>query len=139
MAVKAISALALAFAAASAVVLADERAVTPFDKGVSSFDYKRAWPIKASVLTPDPVVGDQEYWEHWVYSSAFANRFQGLNPANQPSDLGDGVYAFVFRTYKRQILQWPALFQCDYDIYFDSKIAIPLSERDRPDYKPSKG
>jgi len=100
--------------------------------------YKRAWPSQVPVLKPDPVLGETKVWETWVYDKGFAGRFEGFDPQNANPELSPGVHAIVFRTYKRKIFdQVPDMFVCEYSIYFDSRVRIPLSERDdRHTYPP---
>jgi hypothetical protein len=90
------------------------------------------WPTKVPVLTPDPILGNEQVWEYWTYNEAFAKRFDGFHPDLADKNLSAGVYAIVFRTYKRRTYADLDLYHCQYDIYFDETVRIPLSSREVP-------
>lgn len=93
--------------------------------------YVTAWPKQVPVLAPDPVLGYAKLWEYWVYDKSFAERFKGFDPTKADPELNPGVHAMVFRAYKEKGLNpVPEMFACEYEIYFDSRVQIPLSERD---------
>jgi hypothetical protein len=101
--------------------------------------YVTAWPRQVEVLQPDPVLGDKPYFEHWVYSRAFAERFRGttdgqtFTPEQADPELeGRKLYALVLRIYK--INQWagvdkdyPKQYTCEIEMYFNDTIPVPLS------------
>lgn len=96
--------------------------------------YVKAWPKQVAVEKPDPVLGDKPYWEFWVYSEAFAKRFKGFPPEGANPELKGGVHAMVAWIFK--LNQWsgvnpnyPEQYVCHIDVYFDSSIKLPLSER----------
>lgn len=99
-------------------------------------DYVKAWPKQVAVEKPDPVLGDKPYWEFWVYSKAFAKRFKGFPPEGADPELKGGVHAMVARIFKSN--RWsgvnpnyPEQYAYEMDVYFDSSIKLPLSERPR--------
>lgn len=101
--------------------------------------YVKAWPKQVAVEKPDPVLGDKPYWEFWVYSKTFAKRFKGFPPEGADPELKGGVHAMVARIFKSN--RWsgvnpnyPEQYAYEMDVYFDSSIKLPLSERPR---KPS--
>lgn len=102
-------------------------------------DYVTAWPRQVPIGQPDPVLGDRLYWEHWVYSEAFAKRFAGTTDGKRFSvegadpELKGKLYALVLRIYK--INQWagtqddyPKQYTCEIDVYFDANIELALQE-----------
>lgn len=92
-----------------------------------------AWPSDVAVLKPDPVMGEAKFWEHWVYDKSFAERFRNLDAAKASSEMAPGVRAIIFRTYKEHIFDRnPDMFRCEYEVYFDSRVRIPLGDRDAP-------
>ena len=89
-----------------------------------------------AVEKPDPVLGDKPYWEFWVYSEAFAKRFKGFPLEGADPELKGEVHAIVTRIFKHN--RWismnrnyPEQYTYEMDIYFDSSIKLPLSERPR--------
>jgi hypothetical protein len=97
-------------------------------------DYVKAWPKQVAVEKPDPVLGDKPYWEFWVYSESFAKRFKGFSLEGADPELKGGVHAMVAWIFK--LNQWsgvnpnyPKQYVCHLDVYFDSSIKLPLSER----------
>lgn len=99
-------------------------------------DYVTAWPKQVAVEKPDPVLGDKPYWEFWVYSEAFAKRFKGFPPEGADPELKGGVHAMVARIFKSN--RWsgvnpsyPEQYAYEMDVYFDSSIRLPLSEKPR--------
>ncbi|MDD5242092.1 MAG: hypothetical protein PHG47_10315 [Sulfuricella sp.] len=97
-------------------------------------DYVKAWPKQVAVEKPDPVLGDKPYWEFWVYSEAFAKRFKGFPPEGADPELKGGVHAMVARILKLNLWSgvnpnYPEQYTCHLDVYFDSSIKLPLSER----------
>jgi hypothetical protein len=118
---------------ASAAWLSGALHAQSLPEGVSSLDYRRAWPTRAAVLEPDPVLGKERFWEGWVYSKAFAERFHGFDPAHAEPDMNPDVHAIVFRTYKEKVFDYrPEMFRCEYEIYFDARVHIPLGDLDAP-------
>ncbi len=100
-------------------------------------DYVTAWPKQVLVEKPDPVLGDKSFWEHWVYSEDFAKRFKGFPVEKADPELQDGIKAMALRIFKRNFWQelnprYPEQYACEIDVYFDSSIALPLSESGRP-------
>lgn len=97
-------------------------------------DYVKAWPKQVAVEKPDPVLGDKPYWEFWVYSEAFAKRFKEFPPEGADPELKGGVHAMVARIFKSNLWSgvnpnYPEQYACQMDVYFDSSIKLPLSER----------
>jgi hypothetical protein len=95
-------------------------------------EYVTAWPRKVGVATPDPVLGDKPFQEIWAYNKEFAKRFKNLPPEGATEDFSPGAYALVFRVYKMVLwksFNYPPQYACEYDLYFDNSIQIPLSER----------
>ncbi len=95
-------------------------------------EYVTAWPKQVPVEKPDPVLGDKPFWETWAYSSEFAQRFRGFPIEAAEPELSPGIHALVFRIFKEVIFTgYPEQYRCEYEIYFDSSIEIPLSESPR--------
>jgi hypothetical protein len=105
--------------------------------------YVTAWPRQVEVLQPDPVLGDKPYFEHWVYSRAFAERFRGttdgqtFTPEQADPELeGRKLYALVLRIYKnklwRSIPDYPEQYGCEIELYFDPQIRIPETAKRMP-------
>lgn len=99
-------------------------------------EYVKAWPKQVAVEKPDPVLGDKPYWEFWVYSEAFAKRFKGFPLEGADPELKGGVHAMVARIFKHNrwssvTQNYPEQYTYEMDIYFDSSIKLPLSERPR--------
>jgi hypothetical protein len=116
----------LAAVCATAGFTGAEAGAQSLPAGVSSLDYRRAWPAVVPVRSPDPVLGEDRFLEYWVYDKVFAERFQNFNPAGADPDLAPGVHAIAFRTYKEKVFTYaPDLFRCEYEIYFDSGVQIP--------------
>lgn len=106
-------------------------------------EYVKAWPKQVAVEKPDPVLGDKPYWEFWVYSEAFAKRFKGFPLEGADPELKGGAHAMVVRIFKLDLWRgvnpnYPKQYVCHLDLYFDSSIKLPLSERawsrSPPDY-----
>lgn len=93
-------------------------------------DYVTAWPRKVEVAKPDPVLGDKPFQEIWAYNKEFAKRFKNLPPEGVTEDFSPGAYALVFRVYKTVLwnTNYPPQYVCEYDLYFDNSIRIPLSD-----------
>src|SRR4051794_15384444 len=72
---------------------------------VRPWDVREAWPVRADVLKPDPVLGTDKLFEIWAYDREFAARFSGVDPAGAVDDLNAGVHAIVFRAYKEKVLE----------------------------------
>jgi hypothetical protein len=54
--------------------------------------------------------------------------------------MAPGVYAIVFRTFKEKIFDLrPEMFRCEYEIYFDSRVRIPLAEHEAPNVPYPRG
>lgn len=109
-------------------------------------DYVTAWPKQVQVEKPDPVLGDKPFWEHWAYSESFAKRFKGF-PADKadPELKGGGLEAMALRIYKKNLWEglnpnFPEQYACEWDIYFDDSLGIPLMQTPRrfipPKYPP---
>lgn len=99
-------------------------------------DYVTAWPKQVAVEKPDPVLGDKPFWELWVYSDAFARRFKGFPVEKADAELKDGIQAAAVRIYKENLWYhlnpgYPEQYACHLDVYFDSSIALPLSQNAR--------
>ena len=62
-------------------------------------DYVTAWPKQVPVEKPDPVLGDNPFWEFWVYSEAFSRRFRGFPVEKANTEFSPGMQAMVFRIY----------------------------------------
>lgn len=95
-------------------------------------EYVTAWPRKVEVAKPDPVLGDKPFYEVWAYNKEFAKRFKNLPPEGATEDFSPGAYALVFRVYKTVLwksFNYPPQYACEYDLYFDNSVRIPLSER----------
>ena len=95
-------------------------------------EYVTAWPKKVEVAKPDPVLGDKPFQEIWAYNKAFAKRFKNLPPEGATEDFSPGAYALVFRVYKKVLwksFNYPPQYACEYDLYFDNSIRIPLSDK----------
>jgi hypothetical protein len=109
--------------------------------------YVTAWPRQVEVLQPDPVLGDKPYFEHWVYSRAFAERFRGttdgqtFTPEQADPELeGRKLYALVLRIYKINLWRtfdpdYPEQYSCEIEVYFDSSIKLPESPKRMEDPK----
>jgi hypothetical protein len=96
-------------------------------------EYVTAWPRKVEVAKPDPVLGDKPFQEIWAYNKAFAKRFKNLSPEGATEDFSPGAYALVFRVYKMvlwtHVKGYPEQYTCEYDLYFDNSVHIPLSDK----------
>lgn len=97
-------------------------------------EYVTAWPRQVPVEKPDPVLGDKPFWEHWVYGKAFARRFKGFPVEKADSQLNDRINAMALRIYKTNLWQglnpdYPEQYTCEWDVYFDNFLAIPLTGR----------
>ncbi|WP_373001269.1 hypothetical protein [Sulfurimonas sp.] len=97
--------------------------------------YVTAWPKQVPVEKPDPILGDELVWEHWIYSARFAKRFEGFALEQADSELKDSpIQAIVLRIYKKNIWlgvndNYPEQYVTDVDLYFDDSIKIPLSNK----------
>jgi len=100
-------------------------------------DYALAWPKKVHVEKPEPVFGDENYWEHWVYSKEFAKRFKGFDIKGADAELNKNIKAIVLRVNKQDIFYvgkgtgHRKSYTCELDIYFDSKIVLPFKMTNR--------
>lgn len=111
-------------------------------------EYVTAWPKQVAVEKPDPVLGDKLVWEHWIYGEEFAKRFEGFPIEKADKELlNSPIKAVVLRLFKKNLWEginpnFPEQYTVDIDLYFDSTIKIPLSEKfdtDSPLRKYPKG
>lgn len=104
-------------------------------------DYVTAWPKQVPVLRPDPVLGDKLFTEDWVYGEDFAQRFKGFPAEKSDPELKNSwLKAIVLRIFKKNFWEginsnYPKQYACEIDVYFNSGLAIPLSESSVP-FKP---
>jgi hypothetical protein len=100
--------------------------------GWAAPNYVTAWPRQVPVEKPDPVLGDRLFWESWVYGEEFAKRFKGFPIEKADAELKEGlVKAIALRIFKTNLWQginpsFPEQYACEWDIYFDSHLQIPL-------------
>jgi len=95
--------------------------------------YAEAWPRQVEVLTPDPVLGDKPYWEHWVYSKKFAKRFTNFDVKNAEPELNNEIQAIVLRVNMADfrdgsIAGYPEQYSCELEIYFNSKLKLQYQQ-----------
>jgi hypothetical protein len=100
-------------------------------------EYVTAWPKQVPVEKPDPVLGDKQFLEFWVYGEAFAKRFKGFPVDKAGPELRDGLKALALRIYKENLWaeinpNYPEQYACEVDAYFDSSIVLPLAESGKP-------
>ena len=104
-------------------------------------EYVTAWPKKVAVEKPDPVLGDKLVWEHWIYGEEFAKRFEGFPIEKADKELFNSpIKAVVLRIYKTNMWigvnpNFPEQYATDIDLYFDSNIKIPLTDKERTPIK----
>jgi len=99
--------------------------------------YAKAWPRQVEVLTPDPVLGDKPYWEHWVYSKKFAKRFTNFDVKNAEPELNNEIQAIVLRVnmtdFRRgSIAGYPEQYSCELEIYFNSSLKLQHRQASKP-------
>lgn len=110
---------------------------------IAAPDYVTAWPKQVQVEKPDPVLGNKPFWEHWVYSEAFAKRFKGFPIEKADPEMTGGIKAIVLRIFMRNVWQelnpdYPEQYDCEIDVYFDNKLSLPPTKSKVP-YKPRPG
>ena len=96
-------------------------------------EYATAWPKKVEVLKPDPIVGDKDVWEHWIYNEEFAKRFEGFDIDKADDELkGSPIKALHVSIFKMNDMyyfyeNYPRQYVVNLDIYYDNALHIPLS------------
>jgi hypothetical protein len=96
--------------------------------------YATAWPKKVKVLKPDPVLGDKDVWEHWIYNEEFAKRFEGFDVEKADGELKKSpikaIYISIFKQNLWQKLdqEYPEQYVISLNIYFDNKINLISSK-----------
>jgi hypothetical protein len=111
----------------------DNKPIPPLKKRVIP-KYATAWPKKVKVLKPDPVLGDKDVWEHWIYNEEFAKRFEGFDVEKADVELKNSpIKAITLRIYKDNLwkgsLSSLKQYTCNINIFFDSSIKIPLMNK----------
>jgi len=100
-------------------------------------EYAKAWPRQVKVETPDPVLGDKPFWEHWAYSKKFAERFTNFNIENADPELNNEIQAIVLRVnmtdFRRGSIEgYPEQYSCELEIYFNSSLKLQHRQASKP-------
>ena len=102
-------------------------------------EYVTAWPKKVEVLKPDPILGDKDVWEYWIYNEEFAKRFEGFDIDKADDELKDSpIKAITLRIYKDNLLKGSSpdyikQYTCNINVFFDNSIQIPITSKKLPE------